>query len=687
MNTEKQVESNLTLLLTRLNFKDEYIYYSPIENEILKNIFSNASKYGNGRGIPDRLIFNEKTLIIIECKKLSLKNAINDLKIYKNKILFSKDLNIFFIAYVSENLYKIFIIGDNNNFKEVDITFSYIRSLFKHEELLYKKEDMKKELHKIHNYIRDYTKISNEDKSFFISCILISFRKENFFDIIERKTDKRFIYDILKDNLQDFKIDVSVFEFLRNDTNNVHFYNIINMVKNVLNNNPSIDLMNYFYSEFVSYNNTDGKSLGIVLTPSHIVKLMIRMLNIDNNDVFLDLCSGTGSFTLEALKYNPQKTITIEYQTKLFTLLKSNMILRSINTDNNLLIQGDCFKQDIVSTKSAINPPYGMKDKNELDFVLKQLESVNDKGLVISIMPSSTINNTKFLTHKKKLLDISTPKIIINLNNNLFYPNASVQCCIVLLEKIPYNNTDVLFINYENDGFVIEKHIGKVKINNYDYLYNNILNIIHNCEETNISVKSKIKYDDDWNYHNYNSNVNFTIIKNELKEQLLSLYMARQKLNYDSSNIVFENTKNYFIHEIFDIHSCKRITLKYANNNIGNIPYISSSSKNNGITSMINIKTHKKNCITFANSGSVGSCFYHDYDICATDSIFVLYLKKQYIHFSSNEKIMCCLSLLLSKNKVKYNFGRACRLNKIKNDFIPIPCDNRGFPILNKLNS
>jgi len=44
-------------------------------------------------------------------------------------------------------------------------------------------------------------------------------------------------------------------------------YTIVKKVLRVLDENPSVDLLNLFYEEFVRYGNKDGASLGIVLTP------------------------------------------------------------------------------------------------------------------------------------------------------------------------------------------------------------------------------------------------------------------------------------------------------------------------------------------------------------------------------------------------------------------------------------
>jgi len=54
---------------------------------------------------------------------------------------------------------------------------------------------MKQIIKELHNYIRDYTKISNEDKWFFVVCILIALTKQNFIKIVE-SFDTKEIYMI-----------------------------------------------------------------------------------------------------------------------------------------------------------------------------------------------------------------------------------------------------------------------------------------------------------------------------------------------------------------------------------------------------------------------------------------------------------------------------------------------------------
>lgn len=52
-----------------------------------------------------------------------------------------------------------------------------------------------------------------------------------------------------------------------------------------------------------------------------------------------------------------------------------------------------------------------------------------------------------------------------------------------------------------------------------------------------------------------------------------------------------------------------------------------------------------KNCITIANSGSVGATFYHDYEFVASDHVTVMWLKDRPL----TKKIALYLITLLEK--------------------------------------
>ena len=60
---------------------------------------------------------------------------------------------------------------------------------------------------------------------------------------------------------------------------------------------------------------------GIVLTPPHIVKLMIHLLDIKPTDNFIDLCSGTGSFAMEAHRQGCKNSLSVEISQKMYSIL------------------------------------------------------------------------------------------------------------------------------------------------------------------------------------------------------------------------------------------------------------------------------------------------------------------------------------------------------------------------------
>ena len=79
----------------------------------------------------------------------------------------------------------------------------------------------------------------------------------------------------------------------------------------------------------------------------------------------------------------------------------------------------------------------------------------------------------------------------------------------------------------------------------------------------------------------------------------------------------------FYLRDIFpDIQRGKR--LKNADHIQGKTPYVSSSAINNGVDAFIgnDDKVRKyKECLTLANSGSVGKTFYHSYEFIASDHV------------------------------------------------------------------
>lgn len=134
--------------------------------------------------------------------------------------------------------------------------------------------------------------------------------------------------------------------------------------------------------------------------------------------------------------------------------------------------------------------------------------------------------------------------------------------------------------------------------------------------------------------------------------------------------------KEFFLKDIFNnIQRGKR--LKKADHKEGNQPYISSTGINNGLDGYVGNKEKVRvfeNCITLANSGSVGSTFYQPYSFVASDHVTKLENKE----FS--KYINLFLSGIISRLGKKYSFNREINDTRIKREKILLPITPKGEP-------
>lgn len=168
--------------------------------------------------------------------------------------------------------------------------------------------------------------------------------------------------------------------------------------------------------------------------------------------------------------------------------------------------------------------------------------------------------------------------------------------------------------------------------------------------------------------------------QNKLAEILESIDGGLQPIEYkDTMWKVFE------FNEIFrEIKRGKRLTK--ANQINGKTPYISSSAINNGVDNFIsNDENIRKfdNCLSIANSGSVGSCFYHTYEYVASDHITSLKLDNE----NSDEYIYLFMASIIKKLEEKYSFNREINDSRIQREKLILPADEDGNPDFNYMRS
>lgn len=134
--------------------------------------------------------------------------------------------------------------------------------------------------------------------------------------------------------------------------------------------------------------------------------------------------------------------------------------------------------------------------------------------------------------------------------------------------------------------------------------------------------------------------------------------------------------KEFFLRDIFpNIQRGKR--LKTADHIDGNMPYVSSSAVNNGVDAFIGNdgKVRKfKDCVTLANSGSVGKAFFHPYEFIASDHITALQSP------TLNKYSYIFIATMVERLQEKYSFNREINDIRINKEKVLLPVDEQGKP-------
>lgn len=170
--------------------------------------------------------------------------------------------------------------------------------------------DILKKAKELHEYLRNYGGLGEDEKPLVVSAILLALREQKYNfrldmlkgDSLESNTDGAILYQYLEMNLQRAKVSPEVkkarvlnqFTLIkdrpqlntkRDDLGNKtplrFFAEYINEnIFKALTSNSKEDYLGRFYGEFVSYSGGDGQSLGVVLTPSHITDLFCELVDL-----------------------------------------------------------------------------------------------------------------------------------------------------------------------------------------------------------------------------------------------------------------------------------------------------------------------------------------------------------------------------------------------------------------------
>ena len=129
--------------------------------------------------------------------------------------------------------------------------------------------------------------------------------------------------------------------------------------------------------------------------------------------------------------------------------------------------------------------------------------------------------------------------------------------------------------------------------------------------------------------------------------------------------------KTFKYTDVFVIKKGKRLTKN--DQKVGEYPYVSSSSLNNGVDSYVDRYTDE-NCLTFACYGSMGEVFYQDKKVWVSDNANVFYLKDKKL----NPYIATFLVTLLKLEKFRFSYGMTGKKGRLETFSIRLPVNGQG---------
>lgn len=644
-------------------------------------------------------------------------------------------------------------------FSESNIEEYYLKNILKEETPEEKTTaGILKDARELHEDLRNYGSIQDKDKPLIVSGILLALREMEYkgFSIEsltgdEVNTDGEKIYKAIEDNLKrarvspDVKKDKLLSQFLIikdtkaiNEKNEYlektplrHYTEFLykNIYKNIKYIHSAEDYLGRFYGEFMSYSGGDGQNLGIVLTPKHITELFCELADLKPTDSILDPCCGTAGFLIAAMHNMLQKTSNktqqkniranqlhgLELQPYMFTIATTNMILRGDGKSN--LDQEDFLKQNPAQlqlkgcNKGFMNPPYSMGTKEnsslyEINFTEYLLQSITAGGKVVVIVPQSSMTGKtkEEQSIKANILKYHTLEGVITLNKNTFYGVGTNPCIAVFTVGIPHNKEIIVkFINFENDGFEVQKHRGLVETLEATDKKQHLLDVWFDRieAETKFCVNTTVEVDDEWlhSFYYFNDEIptqaDFEKTIGDYLTFEFSMIMQGRGYLFDDVSKRVENLKDikepktlddvkwkdFSIGEIFtSLIRGNNKSLEVIGKGNGH-PYIGAKYNNNGVTGFVNtqannINLFKGNAIVFimTGEGSVGKALYKSESFIPSNNVYVGYSN----HLNKYNAHM--IVTMINKQEDKYNYGYIRNDKRLRKEKVLLPVNSKNEP-------
>jgi len=733
------------------------------QNPLIEKLLKTASKSGGGVGKPEFIISNPKDrdfILVIECKADIKKHqsstgdqykdyAIDGVLLYSANL--AKEFNVLSIAVSGqdETELKIDVFlqakGESSSqpLRDDGINRVLVRDIVSWESfsryMMFdegvaqcRTRGLNKFSRDLHNYLRDYGKITEAQKPLLVSGVLLALMKPGFRASFSNYVGQelaietfRAITDIINqaklgvNQEAKKKAVVNAFRFIEDHPELQKIdkgkdesplariiRDIDREVRPFTQAHYDFDIIGDFYGEFIRYTGGDKQGLGIVLTPKHITDLFADLAKLNKNSVVLDTCCGTGGFLISAMKKMTKDVsesdkikilehslIGIEQEPQMFALAVSNMILRGDGKTN--LYQGSCFDEEIFeqiknkATVGFINPPYSQKGENlhEWNFVITLLNGLQKNATGIVIVPMSLAIAQHPL--REQLLKEHRLEAVMSMPDDLFYPVGVVVCIMVFTAHTPHKsdeNHETWFGYWKDDGFRKDRVEGRIATNRWIKIRDNWLNVYRRTKSPGKSVWRKVGVENEWCVEAY-LETDYSRLAQDSFEFNIKKYIAYKILNFEdniSSSPFFEDKnfifsvhvwKQFSINDLFEVAGTKTTPKRQLEDiGKGKYPYITTQSTNNGVEGFYNFYTEEGNVLVI-DSAVAGFCSYQGESFSASDHVEKLLPK-----FKLNKFVGLFLQTIINLEQFRYSYGRKFNQIKIRSTKIKLPVNEKGEP-------
>ena len=247
----------------------------------------------------------------------------------------------------------------------------------------------------------------------------------------------------------------------------------------------STDFTGKLFNEMYSWLGfTQDKLNDVVLTPSYVANLLVKLARIDKDSYVWDFATGSAGLLVSAMnemlidaknkikspeqlaiksaEIKANQLLGLEILPSIYMLAILNMILMGDGSSN--ILNKDSLKdfngnygfnntdEKFPATAFVLNPPYSAPG-NGMIFVEKAL-SMMDKGYAAIIIQNSA-GSGKASEFNKRILKHSTLLASVKMPIDLFVGKSSVQTNIYVFRvgEAHQNDDIVKFIDFSNDGY------------------------------------------------------------------------------------------------------------------------------------------------------------------------------------------------------------------------------------------